>query len=170
MKEARVVHSDSKRARALDIREMELDDLPAVYALGEALFTADRYTSLYRTWDEYELAELFASDADNCLVAERDGRIVGFILGTVIDKRKSAWTYGWVLWLGVDEEHGRGGVATKLLDKLTERFRAAGARILIADTDAANEPALTFFGKHGFAQPRKHVYLEKNLKRDGRAK
>jgi len=28
------------------VREMELEDLPAVYALGEAVFTADKWPSL----------------------------------------------------------------------------------------------------------------------------
>lgn len=149
------------------IRELELEDLPAVYALGERLFTAERWPSLYRTWDEYELAEFFASEADNCFVAEDDdGRLIGFILGTIIEKRRSAWTYGWVLWLGVDPDIGRGGIASRLLERITERFEEEGVRILIADTDPQNEPAVRFFEKNGFGHPRSHVYLSKNLSKE----
>lgn len=151
------------------IRELELEDLPAVYALGERLFTAERWPSLYRTWDEYELAEFFASEADNCFVAEDDeGRLLGFILGTIIEKRRSAWTYGWVLWLGVDPDIGRSGIASRLLDRITERFEEEGVRILIADTDPQNEPAVRFFEKRGFGHPRSHVYLSKNLSKEAR--
>ena len=32
------------------IREMEIDDLSAVYHLGEKLFTSDEFPILYRTW------------------------------------------------------------------------------------------------------------------------
>lgn len=149
------------------VRELELEDLPAVYALGEKLFTAERWPSLYRTWDQYELAEFFASEADNCFIAEDDDeRLIGFILGTIIEKRRSAWTYGWVLWLGVDPDTGRGGVATKLLERITERFGEEGVRILIADTDPQNEPAVHFFQKNGFGSPRSHVYLSKNLSKE----
>lgn len=162
--------SEKKRAKlSIDIRELELEDLPAVYALGEKLFTAERFPSLYRTWDEYELAEFFASEADTCFVAE-DERLRGFVLGSVIEKRRSAWTYGWVLWLGVDPEAGRAGVATRLLERITERFEEEGVRILIADTDAQNAPAIGFFEKNGFGSPRSHVYLSKNLSRDAKDK
>ena len=44
----------------LIVREMELEDLPKVFALGERLFTAEKWPNLYRTWDEYEVIELFA--------------------------------------------------------------------------------------------------------------
>lgn len=160
----------TKRATSpVYIRELELEDLPAVYALGERLFTAERWPSLYRTWDEYELAEFFASEADNCFVAEDDDdRLIGFILGTIIEKRRSAWTYGWVLWLGVDPEIGRGGIASKLLERITERFCEEGVRILLADTDPQNEPAVAFFEKNGFGHPRSHVYLSKNLSKEAR--
>ena len=58
--------------RNVVIREMELEDLPAVYALGESVFTADKWPSLYRTWDEYEPVGLFNSDGDFCFVADAD--------------------------------------------------------------------------------------------------
>lgn len=147
------------------IREMELDDLSEVYALGERLFTAEQLPTLHRTWDAYELATLFASDGEYCLVAERerDEKIVGFILGTVMHKRRSAWTYGWVIWLGVDPSQKRQGIARRLVDRLTEIFIESGARMLIVDTDAENAPALRFFEREGFGQRRDHVYLTRNL-------
>ena len=55
--------------RSFHIREMKLEDIPAVYALGEAVFTADKWPSLYRTWDEYEPITLFSTDGDFCFVA-----------------------------------------------------------------------------------------------------
>lgn len=147
------------------IREMELDDLAEVYALGERLFTAELWPVLHRTWDDYELATLFASDGQFCLVAERerDEKIVGFILGTVMFKRRSAWSYGWIIWLGVDPSMKRQGIAQKLVTRLTEVFIEEGARMLIVDTDAENEPALAFFDRQGFGNRRDHVYMSLNL-------
>jgi hypothetical protein len=53
---------------------------------------------LYRSWDEHEILELFRSDEETCLVAEDDGKIVGFALGCMMEKPRSAWRYGWLEW------------------------------------------------------------------------
>jgi ribosomal protein S18 acetylase RimI-like enzyme len=145
------------------IREMELDDIPEVFALGERYFTAEDWPSLYRTWDEYELVTMFASDGETCLVAEENDEIVGFVLGTLIEKRRSAWTYGYLVWLCVRSEQRGSGVARRLTDRLTELFIRDGARMMIVDTDAENEPAIRFFRKQGFGGEREHVYFSKNL-------
>jgi ribosomal protein S18 acetylase RimI-like enzyme len=149
--------------KSVEIREMELEDLPAVYALGEAVFTADKWPSLYRTWDEYEPVGLFHSDGEFCIVAESDGRLVGFALGSLIDKRNSAWSYGYLTWLAVDPALKRKKVATRLIDAITEAFIRAGARMMIVDTDAGNKAAIKLFHKHDFLREDRHVYLSKNL-------
>lgn len=148
------------------IREMTLADLPVVYALGERLFPADKWPALYRTWDEYELAVHFASDSETCLVAEVDDAVVGFALGTLLEKRGSAWNYGYLLWLGVDPEVARSGIAERLVDHMTDLFIQIGARMIMVDTDAENSPALSFFRKQGFGQETPHVFLSRNLTHD----
>ena len=147
----------------LEIREMVLEDLSPVYALGEKVFTADRWPSLYRTWDEYEPVTLFTSDGEFCFVAELDGTLVGFALGSLIDKRKSAWSYGYLTWLAVEPDLTRSGVASKLVEAITEAFILAGARMMIVDTDAENDAAIRFFRRHDFGNDDRHVYLSKNL-------
>lgn len=147
----------------VEVREMELEDLPAVYALGEAVFTADKWPSLYRTWDEYEPVGLFHSDGEFCLVAVYDGRLAGFALGSLIDKRNSAWSYGYLTWLAVNPELKRSGIGSQLIDAITEAFIRAGARMMIVDTDAENDVAISFFRRHDFRNEDRHVYLSKNL-------
>lgn len=161
-------HTKPKRPTAphVDVREMEIGDLAAVYALGEDLFTAERWRSLYRTWDQYALAAHFASDTETCLVAEVDGAVVGFAVGTVLEKPGSAWTYGYVVWLGVQAGTGRRGVGAKMVRRLQEIFIELGARMILADTDADNAPAIAFFGTLGFEEDSAHVYLSKNLTYD----
>jgi ribosomal protein S18 acetylase RimI-like enzyme len=149
---------------ATRIRQMEIDDLAQVYHLGEKLFTAENWPSMYRTWDQFEIAGLFQSDSDYCLVAEaEDERIVGFALGTIITKPHSAWTYGWLIWLGVSAEYQRLGLAEKLFTRFKDVMLKEGVRILIVDTEAENLPALHLFRKLGFGQPRQHIYLSMNL-------
>jgi ribosomal protein S18 acetylase RimI-like enzyme len=145
------------------IREMELEDLAAVFALGEKLFTADLWPYLYRTWDEYELVGIFSTDGETCLVADQDGEIVGFALGSIIDKRNSAWVYGYLVWLGVDQTLKGQGIGKRLVETLTDLFIGFGARMMLCDTDGDNEAAIRFFEGQGFGNHQRHVYLSRNL-------
>jgi ribosomal protein S18 acetylase RimI-like enzyme len=163
MSSASNIPSNSQTSAPVTIREMELEDLAGVYALGERLFTADRWPNLYRTWDEYELVGIFSSDGDTCLVAEREDKVVGFALGTMIDKRNSAWIYGYLLWLGVDPALKGRGIGKKLVEKLTNLFIGFGARMMLVDTDGDNKKAIRFFEHQGFGNPQHHVYMSRNL-------
>lgn len=145
------------------VRQMELDDLPVVYRLGERLFTADDSPNLYRTWDVYELVDTFSSETEYCFVAEHGEQIVGFVMGTIIQKRKSAWTYGYLVWLGVDPALEGRGIARRLVGRLTEVLIEDGARIMMVDTEADNDRALELFERLGFGNPVEHVYLTRNL-------
>ena len=147
----------------IEIRQITLDDLPKVFALGERLFTADRWPALYRTWDEYEVVTYFASDTETCFVAYLEDKLVGFVLGTTIEKRKSSWMYGYIVWLGVDPELEHCGIGSKLFQEEMEQFISMGARMILVDTDANNEPAIHFFKKLGFDHQNKHVYFSMNL-------
>lgn len=147
----------------INIRDLALDDIPAVFELGHQLFTPEKLPTLYRAWDEDELLQLYTADRDTCLVAEMADKIVGFALGRIMEKPRSAWKYGWLLWLGVEGTLKRRGIATRLLRQLTRRFIEREARIMLVDTDEHNRQALAFFRKHGFGQEVRHVYLSQNL-------
>jgi len=142
---------------------MQLKDVPAVFALGQTLFTAEALPTLYRSWDEYELLQLFVSAGEFCLVAEIEGEIVGFALGRVMEKPRSAWRYGWLLWLGIARQCKGKGIASRLIKELTDRFIENDTRIMLVDTDEANADALFFFRKHGFGHELKHTYLSRNM-------
>jgi ribosomal protein S18 acetylase RimI-like enzyme len=147
----------------VEIRGMKLEDLPAVFALGQKLFTAEDFPTLYRCWDEDEVMQLFSADHETCLVAEADEKIVGFALGGIMKKPRNAWLYAWLEWLGVDPTVKRHGIATRLLNQLTTLFIKREARIILVDTDAGNYKALSFFRKNGFGHEIKHVYLSRNI-------
>lgn len=160
--------------RSFSIREMEIYDLAEVYQLGEICFRADLWPMLYRGWDEYEVTTMFNTDGDYCLVAENDDfekgvtpeeeRIVGFVLGTVMSKPGTAWSYGYIVWICAHPAWQREGVAGKLLDKAVEAFvENEGVRIIMADTDPSNERAVKFFKKRGFDQEHQHVFLTSNI-------
>lgn len=69
----------------------QVDDLATVFELGEEVFTSE-LPNLYQIWSEAEVIDLFGSDAENCFVAESEGNVVGFCLGTTIEKKHSSCT------------------------------------------------------------------------------
>ena len=147
----------------IKIRQMEIDDLPVVFHLGERLFSAEKAPNLYRTWDQYEVVDLFNADSEFCMVAEMDDKITGFALGTTVTKSRSAWKYGYLIWLGVEPSHHRFGVAQRLFNRFKDLMLKTGVRMLLVDTEAENLPALHFFRKQGFGNPQQHIYLSMNL-------
>jgi ribosomal protein S18 acetylase RimI-like enzyme len=155
------------KAKAI-IREMEIDDISAVYRLGEKLFSSEEFPILYRTWDPYEVTEYFSSDPDYCLVAEAEtnGKIVGFILATTVEKEGTAWKkYGYLSWIGVAEAFQRTKLGLRLYRELEKRLMEDGVRMVIADTEAENEEAITFFKRVGFSISSQHTWLAKTLRR-----
>jgi ribosomal protein S18 acetylase RimI-like enzyme len=152
-----------KKHHIVTIREMEIDDFPAVFHLGEKLFRAQRVPNLYRTWDEFEVISMYQGDPELCLVAEVDERIVGFVLGSTISKSRSAWKYGHLVWLGVEPGFQRKNTATKLFNRLRDLMLENGVRMLLVDAEADDMPALRFFQKMGFGNPEEHIYMTLNL-------
>ncbi len=151
-----------------NIREMVIDDISAVYHLGERLFTSEEYPILYRTWDQFEVTDYFTSDPDYCLVAELEpgGKIVGFAIGTTIEKEGTAWKkYGYLSWIGVDDAFQRTNLGYRLYRKLEQIWKRNGVRMVIADTDAENLPAISFFKSIGFADSSQHVWLVKTIRK-----
>ena len=150
------------------VRQMTIDDIPAIYHLGDTLFTARIAPNAHRTWDEYEVVGFFQTDCEFCFVAEDDAEtVIGFALGTVIEKHHS-WTYGYLIWLGVHPDYQKSGIAQRLFKQLKSAMIDAGARIIMVDTDADNTASLRFFRKMGFDQSRRHVYLTMNVDDDRR--
>lgn len=147
----------------IQIRIATIDDLAPVFHLGERLFTSREYSNLYRTWDEYEVTGQFNLEPNNFFVAEADEKIVGFAIGSVIEKARSAWTYGHLVWMGVDPDISRQGIATLLFETFVDTMQEQGVRMLLVDTQANNDPALAFFKRQGFSNPIEHVYLTLNL-------
>jgi ribosomal protein S18 acetylase RimI-like enzyme len=162
---------DGRRKKTeITIRQMDIDDLAPVYHLGEELFTSEELPILYRTWDPYEVTDYFTSDPDYCLVAESNGDIVGFVLATTIEKEGTAWKkYGYLSWMGIDEKYQRGKLGRRLYRKLEERMLEDGVRMVIADTEGNNEPAIAFFEAMGFSVRSEHKWLAKTVRKPVKA-
>ena len=96
-------------------------------------------------------------------MAQSRKKTVGFALGTTIEKERSAWKYGYLVWIGVAPDFQGQGVGARMVSMIRERMTREGARILMVDTEADNMEAIRFFRKMGFSKPEKHIYLSLNL-------
>jgi ribosomal protein S18 acetylase RimI-like enzyme len=87
------------------------------------------------------------------LVAEVQGKVLGFILGDV-----SGWefgvpdTVGWIDTIGVDPAHQKKGLATALAQELVQRLKAIGVRTIYTLVSWNDWDLLQFFHVMGFTR------------------
>ncbi|BAI80244.1 acetyltransferase, GNAT family [Deferribacter desulfuricans SSM1] len=147
----------------IKIRNMTIDDLPKIYRLGEKVFTLNKYPNLHRVWDENEVVEFFVNDKESCFVAvDEKNEIAGFILSYII--HKASIRYGYLVWLCIDKQYEKQGIASILFDKFLEHMKKNDVETVIVDVEKSNEKALNFFRNKGFSSPKEQIYLTLNLK------
>lgn len=83
------------------------------------------------------------------LVAEDDGRVVGFAYGTTFAERAA---YRWASEVSVylDPEVRRGGIGTALYDVLLPRLAARGLQVLAARIAQPNDASNALHARYGF--------------------
>ncbi|MFC1884182.1 GNAT family N-acetyltransferase [Thermodesulfobacteriota bacterium] len=87
------------------------------------------------------------------LVAEMEGRVVGFIIGYA-----SSWEYGvpekigWIDTIGVDPEYQREGIARMLFAKMTKNLKKVGVDTLYTFVTRRDWKLLKFFNGVGFQE------------------
>ena len=121
-----------------DVRPMRMSDIPAVHEIERSSFN--------EPWPEHALRqELTGNRLARYLVAERDGRIVGYA----------------GVWLMVDEAHittfgvlpdaRRSGVGVRMLLAVAELGIELGAARLTLEVRPSNAPAIALYERFGFA-------------------
>jgi N-acetylglutamate synthase-like GNAT family acetyltransferase len=87
------------------------------------------------------------------LVAEVEGRVVGFILGDI-----SGWefgvpdTIGWIDTIGVDPSYQRKGLGTALAHELINNLKALGVKTIYTLVSWSEWDLLQFFHAMGFTR------------------
>ena len=151
----------ARAARPVTIREAEPVDVAAVGALDARITGLAKPDYWRQAFTRYG-----TRPTRYFLVAERDGKVVGFILG-----EERAWEFGsppcgWVFALGVDPAAREGGIGSALFAALTRRMTASGVttvRTMLARDDALN---MAFFRSQGMMGG-PFIQLEMPLAQDG---
>jgi len=154
----------------MDIRTATSSDVPAVLpmvakicALHEAWDPA-KYGFLPNPQDRYRrwLTARAADPRSVFLVAEREGRLVAFLIGQIEEEIPiyRLKEFGFIHDLWVEDEYRHEGIARQMVMLAIERFKSAGVRQIRLDTAAENEPARKLFASCGFRISTMEMLLE----------
>lgn len=130
--------SSTRAVEGLSVREVRYEDIPAIYEIERLCFK-----------DPYELPLLqmyYAISRSLFLVAEREGRVVGYAIGLA-----KKWGEGHVISIAVHPEWRRRGVGRRLMLQLLERMRRMGVRWVRLEVRVSNEAAINLYRKLGFS-------------------
>ncbi|MDO4322272.1 MAG: GNAT family N-acetyltransferase [Lachnospiraceae bacterium] len=138
------------------IRQAKMEEAKELAAIEAACFPAAEAAS------EQEISERMHAFLENFLVAELDGKIVGFIDGGTTDQpylpdelyhditlHKPEGDYQTVFGLDVLPEYRRGGIAGRLLDGLVQLSREQGKKGVVL---TCKEHLIHYYENHGFVK------------------
>jgi ribosomal protein S18 acetylase RimI-like enzyme len=139
------------------VRDARLADVPALAGLVAQLFAKETEFPIDAAAQERGLALLLARPGRAEVLVAEDPES-GALLGMVSLQYNVSTAQGGLSALLEDlvvHESCRGcGLGSRLLDAAVERAAKSGATRLQLLTDHANQPALDFYTKHGFAMTR----------------
>ncbi len=118
------------------IRPMRLADLKEVIQIEESSFP--------RPWSANTFLTQIAKDASICLVAEVDGRVVGYTIAT---QYVEVWH---LLDLAVNKGYRRRYIATELLEQIFELCGQAKHRGYTLEVRKSNRGAIKMYESFGF--------------------
>ncbi len=139
---------NDKTAHPVTIRPAASNDMAFVVALDErdtGQGKPDYWQDIFNRYVQGEPQQRYF------LIAESDGRVVGFIVGEI-----RAWEFGsppsgWVFAINVSPDLREQGVASQLFDAICDNFKSAGVttvRTMISRDDPLN---LSFFRSQGLS-------------------
>jgi ribosomal protein S18 acetylase RimI-like enzyme len=154
----------------MDIRPATAADVPGVLPM------VAKICALHEAWDPAKFGFLpnpqerysrwltaRATDARSVfLVAERESRLVAFLLGSIEEEIPiyRLKEFGFIHDLWVEEEYRHEGIARQMVMLAIERFKSLGVRQVRLDTAAANDPARKLFASCGFRLSTMEMLLE----------
>ncbi len=141
----------------LSVRVMRTHDLDAIVAIDEKITGTSR-PEYYR--QKMAVVNLHGAQINASLVAEADGAVVGFLMGTLFfGEFGIPETSAVVDTLGVDVAYQDRGVGGALFDQFLTNMRAAQVEKIYTLVDWKDFGLLKFFGNMGFL-PSQRLSLE----------
>jgi N-acetylglutamate synthase-like GNAT family acetyltransferase len=143
----------------VEIRTANAEDIPSIVKLDEK----STGQAKFQYWRELfgHVAQPRGSGSA-FLVAEQQGRVVGFIAGEIRAFEFGSEPCGWVFAVNVDPEIRVHNVGTRLFETLCETFKRAGVSKVRTMLDRDNHLVLAFFRSLGMMSG-PFIQVEKDL-------
>ena len=141
----------------LKIRKMELADVKSIARIDQKITKKNRslmWKSIVRKY--------LRLDGESCLVAELDGDVIGFMLGSIKDWMFGVEKVGWVETIGVDPKFMGQGIGKKMGEKLFAFFKKNDVTEVHTLARWDSSDVLAFFKSLGFS-PSDLISLRKKL-------
>ncbi|MGC8862120.1 MAG: GNAT family N-acetyltransferase [Armatimonadota bacterium] len=135
------------------VRPAALEDLPDIaHIYNQAILNSTAtFDTEPRSIDEWQTVYAKHSESYPLLVAEVDGRVVGWgALRPILDRPAARFSVENAVY--VDERFQRRGVGSAILAELVRRARSNGYHAIIAMVVAGNEPSEKLHRSLGFEQ------------------
>jgi ribosomal protein S18 acetylase RimI-like enzyme len=129
------------------VRAVRRTDLDPVIAIDATVTGLEKRTYWQRVYRRYGIGA--RGEQRWFLVAEMEGRVVGFLIGEVRDWEFGSPPCGWVFAIDVDPQIRQSGVASQLMAALSTSLRRAGVRKLRTLLARDNTLILSFFRSQG---------------------
>ena len=123
---------------AVTLRSYEPQDFPALFRVDQTCFPAGI------SYSKTTLRYFLTLPSADCVVAEEEKRIVGFVLS------EENPPLAHIITLDVAEKHRRLGVGSAMLAELERNFALRGVRSILLETATDNEAAIAFWKRHGY--------------------
>lgn len=117
-------------------------------------FTEAQWQAYYATW----IQKSFSGGADLAIVAELEGKVVGYITGLISKERPGEGQYELT---GVYPEARRSGVGQELFCSGLDGFVQAGVQYVWLMTQGRNVPTQRMIQRNGFITRACHLYYHK---------
>jgi ribosomal protein S18 acetylase RimI-like enzyme len=125
------------------LSELDLSDIVRIAEATRRVYEPD-------LWED-RVAYYLRRDPEGSVVAELEGRVVGFMLG---DVRSGDFGIeepsGWIEVIGIDPDQGGKGIGKALGEAILARYRARGVKSVRTMVDGSMPAVESFFRALGF--------------------
>lgn len=122
------------------VRSFRLSDYSEVTGLLAEVFSEECYRDTMEAF-----ANQLSWDSELVMVAERNNKVVGVIIGT-IDVDNNGYYYR----IAVARDHQRKGIGKAMIQALKKRFQQRKVRKIMVSLDPYNEPIVPLYESLGY--------------------